>query len=436
MHGNDRYVKLALIGLVGGLALPGPANAEIVAPAQSQALLAVAKDGTPRVAFFSGADVVVARRGAAGWTFARAGRVPGTSPVLAGLVVDGRGRSSVLVEDERGSWLALASRGRPLRTVFRPKTTDDSVGPAGLTLDGAGRPAFAYALQVPSGKTWLRLVTTDARGRLRTHGITKGGFPESLLAPGAAPVLFHGRLHVVETFTNQAIDWSPKRGGGWIGQYLFASRLGSPAGRVGAAVSGATLWAAWTEMTTESLSVLLTFSAATQDTVIAVQHGIFTSLFVADGRPELGAYDWVEPVEGSFAYAGVLAGADGPFAELDGRLEGYAKTPAGGRQLLLSTPSGLEWFATPTRPTLRLSLSVDASGSAAGRVAGASGGLVQIYRESGTAPRELVATAEVASDGSFAAQIRPPGSPTFYRAVYVEPATNVPYSALLREPVG
>ena len=109
MHGNDRYVKLALIGLVAGLALPGPANAEIVAPVQSQALLAVAKDGTPRVAFFSGADVVVGRRGAAGWTFARAGRVPGTSPVLAGLVVDGRGRTSVLVEAENGSWLALAS---------------------------------------------------------------------------------------------------------------------------------------------------------------------------------------------------------------------------------------------------------------------------------------------------------------------------------------
>ena len=435
MHANGRYVKLALIALAAALALPGPGQAEIVTPTQSQALLAVAKDGTPRVAFFSGSDVVVGRRGAAGWTFARAGRAPGTSPVLAGLLADGRGRSSVLVEDEHGSWLALASRGGPLRVVFRPKKVD-SVGPAGLTLDAVGRPAFAYALQVPSGKTWLRLVTTDARGRLQTHGITKGGFPESLLVPGAAPVLFHGRLHVVETFTNQAIDWGPKRGGGWEGQCLFASRLGSPAGPVGAAVSGGTLWAAWTEMTTESLSVLLTFSAATQDTIIAVDHGIFTSLFVASGRPELGAYDWVEPVEGSFVYAGVLADADGPFAELDGRLEGYTKALGGGRQLLLSTASGLEWFQTPGRPAARVLLTVDPSGHVSGRVTGASGGVVQVYREPGNAQRQLVATAEMAPDGSFATQVTAPASPTFYRAVYVDPVTAVPYASLLRAPVG
>ena len=435
MHANVRYVKLALIGLVAAVALPGPAGAEIVDRGHSEALLAVAKDGTPRVAFFSGSDVVLARRGVAGWTFTRVGRVPGTSHVLAGLVVDGRGRSSVLVQDEHGAWLALASRGRPLRVVFRPRKLD-AIGPAGLTLDVAGRPAFAYGLQKPSGKTWLRLVTTDLRGRLHTHGITKGGFPESALVPGAAPVLFHGRLHVVETFTNQAIDWRPKRGGGWIGQYLFASRVGSPAGRVVAAVSGGTLWAAWTELTSESLSVLLTFSAATQDTVIAVEHGIFRSLFVADGRPELGADDWVEPQEGAFVDAGILADASGPFTELDGKLQDYAKAPAGGRQILLSTDSGLEWFETPARPTLRVTLSVDGAGRASGQVTGASSGLVQIYREPGNAPRALAGTAELAPDGSFTAQLDAPSSPTFYRAVFVDPGTNVPYSALLRTPVG
>jgi hypothetical protein len=443
MHGNRRYVKLAWIALVCVLALPATARSEIVAPTVSEALLAVAKDGTPRVAFFSARDVVVARRGAAGWSFARAGRAPSAragrapsaKPVLAGLVVDTAGRASVLVEAENGSWLALASRGRPLRVVFRPPRRS-SVGPAGLVLDAAGRPAFAYTLQRPSGKTWLRLVTTDARGQLHTHGITKGGFPQSPIVPAAAPVLVRGRLHVVQTFTNQAIDWHPKRGGGWEGQYLFASLVGSPAGRVGAAVSGSTLWAAWTEMTTESLSVLLTFSAATQDTVTAVEHGIFASLFVAGGRPELGAYDWVEPVSGAFVYAGLLAAADGPFAELDGRLEGYAAAPDGGRQLVLSTGSGLEWFQTPARPAVRVSFGVDASGHAAGRVTGAGAGVVQIYLERGNAPRELAATAELGTDGSFTAQVTPPASPTFYRAVYVDQSTGVPYGELLREPVG
>src|SRR5918911_3126286 len=103
MHGKRRYVKSLRIwttAVLSVLALPATAKAEIVAPTTSDALLAVARDGTPRVAFFSGRDLVVARRGAAGWTFARAGRVPGTSPVLAGLVVDGRGRSSVLAEAE------------------------------------------------------------------------------------------------------------------------------------------------------------------------------------------------------------------------------------------------------------------------------------------------------------------------------------------------
>src|SRR5262249_59220893 len=101
MHGNRRSVKSTRNGLVGLavlLALPGVARAEIVAPTHSEALLAVAPDGSPRVTFLSGRDVVVARRIAAGWRFARAGRVPGRDQVLAGLVVDGRGRASVLVE--------------------------------------------------------------------------------------------------------------------------------------------------------------------------------------------------------------------------------------------------------------------------------------------------------------------------------------------------
>jgi hypothetical protein len=242
MHGNRCSVKLAWIWLgaaVAALALPGLARTEIVSPTQSQSLLAVARDGSPRVAYMSGRDVVVGRRTGAGWKFARAGRVPGTRPVLAGLVVDGRLRTSVLVEAENGSWLALSSRGGKLRVVVRPMRKGDSFGPAGLTLDAAGRPAFAYALQRKSGKTWLRLVTTDARGRLHTHGITKGGFPTSSFVPGAAPVLVGRRLHVVETYTDAAIDWGPKSGGGWEGQFLFAAREGTPAGRVGALASSA-----------------------------------------------------------------------------------------------------------------------------------------------------------------------------------------------------
>src|SRR5919109_1019132 len=67
IHENVRYVKLAWIGLVCGLALPAPARAEIVAPTTSQGLLAMAPDGSPRVAYLSGRDLVLAQRTASGW---------------------------------------------------------------------------------------------------------------------------------------------------------------------------------------------------------------------------------------------------------------------------------------------------------------------------------------------------------------------------------
>jgi hypothetical protein len=414
------------------LFLPTVARAEPVAPTKSDALLAVAPDGSPRVAYASGRNVVVGRRTAGGWRFVRVGRVPGASPVLAGLVVDGRGRASVLVEARQGGWLALASSGGRLRVVARPRK-GASFGPAGLTLDAHGRPAFAYALRLQSAKTWLRLVTSDARGRLRTHGITKGGFPSSSFTAGAAPVLVGGRLHVVETYTDAAIDWGPKSGGGWEGQFLFASEDGTPAGRVAALASSAGLWSAWTEMSAETLSVLLTLSADTQTTSTALDHGIFVSLLVDGGNAEVGAYDWAT-LGDTPVYAGVLADANGPFTELDGRLDGYVRARSGQRQLLLSTPSGLEWFEVPTRPSIRVSVTADATGLVQGSVAGASGS-VQIYRETG-ARRVPVGTAQLAPDGSFRLQDAAPTSPTLYRAVYVDAATQVPYAALLRTPVG
>jgi len=338
-----------------------------------------------------------------------------------------------LVEGQSGGWLALAARGGKLRVVARPRR-GASFGPSGLTLDAAGRPAFAYALRLASAKTYLRLVTSDARGRLRTHGITKGGFPSSAFVPGAAPVVVRGRLHVVETYTDAAIDWGPKSGGGWEGQFLFASESGTPAGRVASAASPSGLWSAWTEVAGETLAVLLNLSADTQSTATALAHGILVSLLVDAGNAEVGAYDWAMLGE-TPVYAGVLADANGPFAELDGRLDGYARAAGGGRQLLLSTPNGLEWFASPTRPAIRVSITADASGLVQGRVDGASTGAVQIYRDAGRS-RRLAGAAALAPDGTFSFQDTAPTSPTLYRAVYIEPGTTIPYAALLRAAVG
>jgi hypothetical protein len=437
MHDNQRYVKLAWIWPALALAmafLPAAAAAEIVAPVSGRGALAVATDGSPRVAFLSGRDVVVAKRATPGWSYARIGQVPRGNALIAGLVVDRKGRTSVLMEAFNGSWLGLASRGGKLRIVARPRT-GASFGPAGLALDAADRPAFAYAVRLRSGKTFLRLVTSDARGRRHATPITKGGFPSSALPPGAAPVLLGGRLHVVETYTSAAIDWEPQAKGVWVGQYLFASRIGSPSGRVGAVANGRDLWSAWTQLSSETLSVLLTHSRTTQETSIVLEHGIFVSLFLESGRPEVGALDWAQ-IGDWFAYASVLADEAGAFSELDGHLEGYAVAPGGRRQVLVATASGLEWFESPTRPSIRVSLSADASGQLTGRVEGAGGGIVQVYRETPLAPHALIATVELGQDGSFAAEDTPPNSPTLYRAVYVDPPTGIPYASLLRTPVG
>ena len=436
MHGNLRYVKLAQIWLAAGLAailLPSPALAEAVAPTAAPGYLAVASDGSPRVAFLSARDVAVARRTAAGWSFKGSGGLPRGDALIAGLVVDRKGRATVLVEAHDGSWIALGVPGRKARVIARPRK-GASFGPAGLALDAANRPAVAYALRLKSGKTFLRLVTTDARGRLHTAGVTKAGFPASGLPPGAVPVLVRGRLHVVETYTSAAIDWEPQKKGGWVGQYLFASRIGSPTGRVGAVANGQTLWAAWTQLSADAISVLLTLSASTQETNVILEHGIFVSLLLDAGRPELGAYDWAEIGDWT-AYAGVIADDSGPVSELDGRLDGYASAPGGRRQLLLSTGSGLEWFEAPAMPSVKVSLSADSAGHVTGHVDGAQGGLVHVYRESPSG-RALVATVPLEPDGSFAVQDSAPTSPTLYRAVYDDFATGIPYASLLRTPVG
>ena len=115
------------------------------------------------------------------------------------------------------------------------------------------------------------------------------------------------------------------------------------AGHVGAATDGTSLWSSWTQLSGDAISVLLNLSADTQSTTTVVEHGIFVSLFLADGRPEIGAYDWGELAEtGDLVYAGLLADETGPFTELDSRLLGYAPTPSGGRQLLLSAAIGPE----------------------------------------------------------------------------------------------
>jgi hypothetical protein len=442
MHGNRRYVKLRWIGLVTALALASPAQAELVTRRADRGVLAVAADGTPYAAYTVGRNLYAARRNRSGqWLAIRLGRLPGANVTLAGIRVSEHPHRlvSVLAEDLQGRWLSLA-RGTRITSIARA-APGGSFGPAGLTLDARDRPAIAYAVQQASGKTFLRLVTFDGNVRPRTRAITQKGFPMSDLPPGAAPVLVNGRLHVVETYSSAAIDWGLTSGGRWEGQYLFASTLGSPQGRVGAVFFSSTLWAAWTHVYPEAggITVLLASSSDTQ-TTWTLTHGIFVAISQGEHAPEVAAYNWVILADDWPVYAGlVLQGTGNAAWQLDGRPEGFVIGRGGSRQLLLSREGALEWYRCPppSLPPIEIRMgTVGEGGQVSGSVAGAAGGTVEIYRELPHAPRELAATSPVAADGSFQASGLDSSPGTLYRAVYVDPATGIPFGFLPGVPVG
>jgi hypothetical protein len=108
-------------------------------------------------------------------------------------------------------------------------------------------------------------------------------------------------------------------------------------------------------------------------------------------------------------------------------LLGFARGPAGARQLIAWRDGRLEWFESPALLQTRVTFAEPVPGTLAGRVDGSAGGSVAIYDEQ-TTPRTLIATAPLAPDGTFTLS-----APTgIYRAVYVHPATGVPYGAVRR----
>jgi hypothetical protein len=76
----------------------------------------------------------------------------------------------------------------------------------------------------------------------------------------------------------------------------------------------------------------------------------------------------------------------------------------------------------------------DGSVEITGEVAGATRGRVAIYRERPGGARALVARATL-SGGAFSLVDHPATRPLVYRVVYTDPATGIPYAALLRAPV-
>jgi hypothetical protein len=364
-------------------------------------------------------------------------------------VVIGPGERSVSVLRRQGArWLTTRLTGG--------LGADVTVGWPGLALAASGLPIVAYTQwHSRSLNSQLILAKIDARGAAHTQRITAGGWPKSYTPPPAAPVVVrNGSVHVVETYgvggAVGTIEWIP-RNRTWIGLYLSAGRGGFPIGPMFAATGrGSVVYAAWTEEFPGSLYggfpvTLATHGREITEDIVS-ERGVTTGLAMTRNGPALAANEWVAADTWTFSvtepaavWAGTVTGRGG--SEFDGRLAGLAAVPGSGAQdLLLSRPDGLSWFRSrgslPVHVSLDAEQRTDGSIALSGRVQGARGGHVTIYRERSGTHRETAGAARIGAGGTFTLVDTARTRPTFYRAVYVDPATGIPYAKLLRDPIG
>ena len=411
-----------LVPLLGlALLLPAAARAEVVAPGVTEGALAVARDGSPRVAWVDGRRLLLATRDGS-WRPSGLATLPTVEGRVAGLAAN-----AVLVEGRR-AWIRLVvrsgSRWRVHVIADAPKRT--LLGVSGLALDASGRPVVAYALQEANDQTSLHLVRLAANGRLTRTRVTQKGFPTSVAPPAAAPVLWpDGTIRVVESFSQRganAILWR-REGKRWWGRVLHASALGAAPLPLFAAAAADGVYVAWTiPYFTFGENHLVLSSRIDRSTSLVLHPNAFAAgLVLGPSGPEVAAN---EPVQG--LVAGFVTGS--VQTELDGRLLGYSATPVGGRQLLLARPGGLEWFELPAPPSLRVTVDFTLHG----RVEGAASGTVSLYEEQAGQPRRLAGEFPLDEQGLFDASAVPLAPGFSYRAVYVDPTTGVPYARLVR----
>lgn len=447
-------VAIASALFLAGLSHAGLARAENVpgSAGASDAMLAVAPDGSPRVAFAAadGSLVLATRSVAGGWTEQAISGLPGSPVLVVGLEVAPSGSTVLLAEDPAAHWLALAEQragGWSVRTVARAPA-GGLLGFGGLALDHSGRPLIAYAYELKTRKTWLRLVHEDATGRLVGERVTRLGFPSSDVLPAAAPVvLLSGAVRVVEAYDSGTIEWArTKNHKDWIGQFIYATALGTPAGVLASAADPSGVWSAWTELFPSldgnESELVLTLHDQGETTTILSHHAFLVSLALSPSGPEVAGDDYVDLEGARTVFAGIVADTHGGSIELAGNLKGYDIDAAGGRQYLLVQPDGLDWYRAATPPATHVALSAAVQGAAfalSGNVLGPSGapaaGTVQLWRET-QAGAELLTTLPLAADGSFSYVDTPPVRPLVYRAVYVDPASGLPLASLFRTVLG
>ena len=428
------------------LTLPSLAHAELVpgSAGAKDSLLAVGADGLPRIAYVAAdGSIVFAARSAAGSWVEQTVPAPTGSQALIGLELAPAG-AVLLIQATDGSRLSLAEQraaGWQVRTIATAPR-NGALGFGGLALGRTGRPVVAYASLVQTRKTFLRLVQEDASGRLVGEAVTRKGFPSSSELPTVTPVVLpSGAVRIVEAFSGATIEWSrTKNHKDWVGQFLYANSLAMPGGIVCAlADSAGGVWSSWTELfpTYDESHVVLSQNFNGQHTTILSRHAFLVALALPAAGPEIAADDYVDLEGARTVYAGLVLDTQGHTVELAGNLEGYAIDPSGARNYLVLDAAGSEWYRAPTPPTASVELSAAVSAAAfslSGRVTGASGGTVEIWRETQTGA-EFLTTLPLAADGTFALTDTLPQRPLTYRAVYRD-ANGLPLSSLVRSVFG
>jgi hypothetical protein len=441
-------MKSAGLVLVAALAFAGGASAQLIAPHVQDGELAVTPAGRPFVAYVRDSSLRIASRGTNGcWQTRGAGSVAFGAALVA-FAAGKTGPVAVLLgPDARSLILVQAHRRVQLAAALPPGVT---LGWPGLTLDGRGLPVIAYTRwRQSTHDSVLVLARMDKRGRLSRQNLTSGGFPGSFVAPPAAPIFVGGRIHVIESYGLDGavgtIEWHPRLHG-WTGQFIDAGNGDYPVGPLFAAAgTHGTVYAAWTQalLGPGDLPVTLAVHGRSIQSNFVLDRAITTGLAATAAGAEVAADEWVAADEiglpgSNVVWAGAVMG-HGRKVELDGWLADLASAPRGARDLLLAGPSGLSWFRSPRPPQIRVSIDATANGAGSvlisGRVRGVAGGTVTIYRERPGSARENAGSARLAADGSFSLADRPQARPLLYRAVYLDPATGIPFAALLRAPV-
>jgi len=448
-------MRRLVLAFLLSLTTVGGASAEVVARGVEDGMLALGPKATPFVAYVRGTGLMVSTRASKGsWRATRVGSVSAGAHVMALTV--GPSGPLVLVQSADARKLLLVRR---LKAGWQTARIDGglpagvSLGWPGVALDRHGQPVVAYTRwSIATQNSELMLAHVTPRGRVSTLRITLRGFPKSWVAPPATPLLVRGQVHVIETFgysgTVGTIEWKPQNHT-WIGLFLSAGRGDWPLGPMLAGVSpGGTVYAAWTESLQEAGDVPVILASHGRSTASEIvsdfvfDRALTTGLVTTSSGPEVAANEWVGADDLGLSgdgqvWAGAIVGHR-VRVELDGRIGGFAAAPQGARQLLLSGAGGLSWFRSPRRLSTHVTITAtpEADGGVrlGGSVVGASRGRVTLFRERPGTTRQKIGTAALAN-GSFSFVDRSSEGALLYRAVYTDPASGIPYAALLRQAV-